>query len=334
MTTLDTHLKNSLEFPYTRTTGPVIGPFLTGLRDGKVLGIRCGDRVLCPPLEYDPDTSAALAVDLVEVGPGGVVTSWTWVAEPTTKHPFDHPFAFAQIRLDGADTTLLHAIDAGAETAMATGMRVRAQYRTGDDARHGAITDVYFVPEADAVEQAIEPGEEPVTLTEHLISLVIEEDMHPHRQRFAQGLLDGKIIGQRSPVTGKVFVPGRGFDNMSRVRMDATCDVELPSVGTVSSFTQITPVQYYGQKETEPYIRCSILLDGADQPLIGIDIRDIAAEDFRVGMRLRCVWKPAGERQVVEIDNRYGGMEEGVYKTWEPTGEPDVPADELKEQSW
>ena len=101
-----------LEYPYTRTTGPVVGAFLTALRDGHIVGNRCGDRVLCPPLEYDPDTGASLDPDFVEVGPGGTVRSWTWIAEPTTKHPFDHPFAFAQIQLDGADTTLIHAIDA------------------------------------------------------------------------------------------------------------------------------------------------------------------------------------------------------------------------------
>ena len=45
-------------------------------------------------------------------------------------------------------------------------------------------------------------------------------------------------------------------------------------------------MQYYGQKETEPYIRCSILLDGTDQPIMGVDVRDIPLEEFRVGMRL------------------------------------------------
>ena len=141
------NVEMTLEYPYTRTTGPVIGPFLTGLRDGRILGNRCGDRVLCPPLEYDPDTSEPLEPEFVEVGPGGTVRSWTWVAHPTPKHPFDHPFAFALIQLDGADTPIAHAVDAGSIEAMSTGMRVAAQYR---DERDGAITDVYFVPEAGA----------------------------------------------------------------------------------------------------------------------------------------------------------------------------------------
>ena len=35
---------NLLEYTYTRTTGPVIGRFMTGLRDHKVIeGIRTGE---------------------------------------------------------------------------------------------------------------------------------------------------------------------------------------------------------------------------------------------------------------------------------------------------
>ena len=109
-----------IEFPYTRTLGPVVRPFLTGLRDGQILGIRSNDgRVLCPPLEWDPETGEALdPTTSSTVGPGGVVETWAWVTEPTAKHPLDHPFAFALIKLDGADTALMHAVDAGSIDAM------------------------------------------------------------------------------------------------------------------------------------------------------------------------------------------------------------------------
>src|SRR5207302_607793 len=68
-----------LEYPggYTRSVGPVIGRFLTGLRDARILGVRRADgRVLVPPAEYDPATSAPIAADgdhWVEVGPRGTV---------------------------------------------------------------------------------------------------------------------------------------------------------------------------------------------------------------------------------------------------------------------
>ena len=317
----------TLEYPYTRTTGPVVGAFLTALRDGRILGSRCGDRVICPPLEFDPDTAEPIAQDLVEVGPGGTVKSWTWIAEPTRKHPFQQPFAFALIVLDGADTALSHAVKARGIDAMSTGMRVRAQWR---EERASAVTDVYFVPEADAVDTYVPPGEGEVELTEHLISLDFKEAIHPFRERFARGLIAGKFIGQKSPVSGKVYIPSKGYDPLARVAMTEADDVELPPVGIVAGYTVITPVQYYGQKETEPYIRASILLDGADQPLGQQDIKNIPHDEFRSGMRLRAVFRPESERKIVEMDNRWGSTG-GVIDHWEPTGEPDAPPEKYLE---
>jgi uncharacterized OB-fold protein len=136
---------NILEYPYTRTVGPVIGRFMTGLRDGRIEGIRATDgRVLVPPAEYDPVTSEPLD-DFVPVGEAGVVTTWAWVNEPRPPHPLDRPFAWALIKLDGADTALLHVVDAGDEARMSTGLRVTARWR---DQRVGEIQDIAcFVPE-------------------------------------------------------------------------------------------------------------------------------------------------------------------------------------------
>ena len=321
---------NTLEYPYTRTTGPFVGPFLTALRDGKLIGNQINGRTFCPPFEYDPDTGAAAPAEFVEVGPGGTVVGWTWIAEPSEKHPFAHPFAFALIRIDGADVPMVHAVDTGTIDTMQTGMRVAAQYR---DERHGAITDVYFVPEAEAQTQEITPGEGTVEITEHLISLKVREPLYPHRQRFVDGLLAGKITGQRSPVSGKVYVPGRGYDNLERVPLTEADEVIVADRGTVVAFTVITPVQYYGQKETEPYIRCSILLDNSDQPIMGVDVRDIPLDDFRVGMRLGAQWKKPKERSITAFDNRGGGWEQ-VIDRWTPTGEPDVDFESFKEHTW
>jgi uncharacterized OB-fold protein len=137
MTTTDSTF--TLEFPYRRSLGPIVGAFLTGLRDGKVLGIRtAAGRVICPPLEYDPDTGAALS-DLVEVGESGTVHDWAWVSEPLRKHPLDRPFAWAMVQLDGADTNILHALDAGSADAVSRGMRVRIRWR---EERTGHIGDI------------------------------------------------------------------------------------------------------------------------------------------------------------------------------------------------
>jgi hypothetical protein len=141
-----------LEYPYSRSVGPVIGAFLTGLRDGRILGVSSRDAqgkatVIVPPTEYDPITGADVG-DMVEVGEGGVVTTWSWAAQARPGQPLDRPFAWALVKLDGADTALLHAVDAGSPDAMASGMRVKARWRPAAE-RRGAMHDIEcFVPEA------------------------------------------------------------------------------------------------------------------------------------------------------------------------------------------
>ena len=119
-----------LEFPYTRTLGPVIGAFAKGLRDQRLLASRTADgKVQMPPLEFDPLTGKAVEADLVEVGPGGVVESWSWVPKPSARHPYDRPFAFALIRVDGTDTSLVHVLTAESPDEISVGMRVRPRWK-------------------------------------------------------------------------------------------------------------------------------------------------------------------------------------------------------------
>ena len=129
----------TIEYPFTRTVGPVQSAFLTGLREGIVLGIRRSDgTVLVPPVEYDPATAEELR-ELVDVSTSGTVTSWAWEPAPDPRQPLDRPFAWALIRLDGADTSMLHVVDAGDIDAIRTGARVQIRWA---EEREGAITDI------------------------------------------------------------------------------------------------------------------------------------------------------------------------------------------------
>lgn len=142
-----------LQFPYRRSTGPILGRFFTEIRDHRrFLGAKtAAGKILCPPVDVDPDSLQDLSVDdLVQVGPAGCVTSWTWLREPwlcesRPGNPLQRPFAWALIRLDGADSALLHAVDAASESVMRTGMRVVPRFR---DERSGDIRDIAcFVPD-------------------------------------------------------------------------------------------------------------------------------------------------------------------------------------------
>ncbi|MAT93060.1 MAG: DNA-binding protein [Halioglobus sp.] len=133
------HQAFELGFTYTRSTGPVVGRFLTELKKRNIVGIKASDgRVIVPPMEYDPDTAEELG-EFVEVGQQGEIVSFAWVREPRAAHPFDRPFAWAMIKLDGADVPMVHCVAAEAESDVATGARVQAVWA---DEPRGFITDI------------------------------------------------------------------------------------------------------------------------------------------------------------------------------------------------
>ena len=118
------HQEFELGFTYTRSTGPIVGRFLTELKKRNIVGIKASDgRVVVPPMEYDPDTAEALS-EFVDVGQEGEIVSFAWVKEPREAHPFDKPFAWAMIKLDGADVPMVHWVKADSEDAVSTGARV------------------------------------------------------------------------------------------------------------------------------------------------------------------------------------------------------------------
>lgn len=130
---------HAIEYTYTRSTGPAIGAFLTGLRDGKIVGVRGTDgRVHVPAIEYDPVTSEDLT-EYVEVADTGTVSTWSWNDQPLEGQPLQHAFAWALVVLDGADTGMLAAVDCGDASKIATGAKVKARWATE---RVGSIRDL------------------------------------------------------------------------------------------------------------------------------------------------------------------------------------------------
>jgi uncharacterized OB-fold protein len=305
-------------FDYTRSLGPVLSQFMTGLAGQRILGSRsAGGRVHVPPAEYDPVTFAP-PTGLVEVGPDGTVLTWSWQPEPREGQPLGRPFAWALIQLDGADTGLLHAVDTGAADGMHTGMRVRPRWAAE---RHGHIRDIEcFEPATgEAGERGAVAGTQPVpgqnteavTMITTPIRLRIEHSASAEESRYLRALARGKLTGQRCPACGKVYVPPRGACPTDGV--PTTTEVELPDVGTVTTFCVVN-VPFQGQRVPSPYVAASVLLDGADIAFQHL-ILGCEPSDVRMGMRVRAVWKPREE---------WGTTAENVSH-FEPTGEPDAP---------
>jgi len=315
----------TVAFDYTRSTGPVIGRFFSGLRDGVVVGGRTSEgTVVVPPLEFDPVTHEP-TTDFVEVSPVGTVTSWTWVPEPVKAQPFDRPFAFALVTLDGADAPLLHALDVASPADVSTGMRVRVRWAPE---RTGAITDIAcFEPLApgeaepdggfEARELAPQPTSDAVTGVITPVSLDYDYAASPEESLFYRGLNEGRIMGQRCPTCRKVYIPPR-----SACPADGTPtaeEIELSQTGTVTTFC-IVNVPFLGQKITPPYVSAYVLLDGADIAVLHL-ILGVPADEVRMGMRVKAVWKPKDE-WTFSLEN---------IDHFAPTGEPDAEFDTYKQ---
>ena len=302
----------TVAFDYTRSTGPVLGRFLTGLRDARVVGGRTSAGVVVPPPEYDPVTHDPVT-EFVEVAPTGTVTSWTWVPEPVAGQPLQHPFAFVLVRFDGADAPFLHALDVASPDQVSTGMRV--QVRWVED-RVGAVTDIAcFEPAtsdtADATPPAPAAAEmDPVTGVITPVALDYVYAASPEESAFYRGLAEGRIVAQRCPTCSKVYVPPRPACPADGT--PTTDEVELAHTGTVTTYCVVN-VPFLGQRITPPYVSAYVLLDGADIAFLHL-ILDIPAEEVRMGMRVKAVWKPREE---------WGTTIENISH-FAPTGEPDA----------
>jgi uncharacterized OB-fold protein len=301
----------TLSFDYTRSVGPTLGAFFTALRNRRITGVRGSDgRVHVPVIEYDPVSYEPLT-EIVPVSSVGTVLSWTWQPQPLDGQPLDRPFAWALIKLDGADTALMHAVDGEVKT----GDRVHAHWVAEPV---GAITDIaYFLPGEDS-EPVSETADDrdPVTMLISPSSLAVQHTASRPESIFLRALKEGTLLGARSGDNGKVYFPPREADPATGKELDQF--VELPDTGTVTTFAIIN-IPFAGQKIKPPYVAAYILLDGADIPFLHL-VTEIDAADVRMGMRVQAVWKP--------LEDRDFGIDTIDY--FRPTGEPDAEYDTYK----
>ncbi len=268
-----------------------------------------------PPVEYDPVTAEEIR-DLVEVAPTGTVTTWAWNHAPRRGQPLGTPFAWILVRLDGADTALLHALDAPGPDAVHTGMRVRVRWAPE---RSGAITDIAcFEPDdshdsAEGGQPSAHDGQFEDMVTGIVAPARLDYTYSPGRAATAyiNALADRRIVGERCPSCRKVYVPPRGACPTCGV---ATSEqVEVGPGGTVTTYC-IVNIKARNLDIEVPYVYGHIALDGADLALHG-RIGGIPYDQVRMGLRVEPVWTEGG---------RYPDH-------YRPTGEPDADYETYKE---
>jgi len=316
-----------LEYPggYTRSVGPVIGRYLTGLRNGRIEAVKLADgRVLVPPTEYDPTTSEPVAADgphWIEVGPRGTVQTYTWVAEPRPgKHFLQKPFAFALIRPDGADTAILHMVDVSGPDALRVGLRVAPRWKAE---RTGHVSDIEaWVPLGDGEEPEPPtlhvPAEDEQPVTGIVSPTRLEYTLHAGAStaRYLEGLGQGKIIGGKAPSSNDVYAASRGTDPITGELTSE--EVEVQDRGVITTFCVVNIPGLSELAPEIPYVSAQILLDGANNMMFGL-IRGVEVDDVHMGMRVKAKWVDEPKPDHTSI------------MWWEPTGEPDEDYDRYKD---
>lgn len=142
-------LEGNITIPYKWTTGPVIGRFLAELKRGRIVGGKCQHcgRVYVPPPDVCGPCFRTIS-DFVELSGRGAVIATSTVYRAMPWSPSETPYSLAIIRLDGADTNLVHLISPG----LKPGDRVRARFRKE---RSGSMLDIErFVSESEKEEAA------------------------------------------------------------------------------------------------------------------------------------------------------------------------------------
>ena len=138
--------ESRIKVPYAWQAGETASRFLLSLKnEKKLVGKKCAKctKVLVPPRKTCPYCFVETG-EWVDVADEGVVETYTVVRRDTGIMPVKPPFVYGVIKLDGADTGLVHIVGEVKPEEVKEGMRVKAVFA---EERTGKILDVeYFKP--------------------------------------------------------------------------------------------------------------------------------------------------------------------------------------------
>lgn len=135
-----------ISIPFSYAAGETGSRFLTELRDHqRIMAVRCPgcDRVRVPPQRVCIHCFVE-SDEWVELSNEGLLLAHTWVRKPKSHHPPIDPLIYGVIRLEGADSNLIHLVRFPNPDDLLDGIKVRAVF---SETRTGGIFDIkYFRP--------------------------------------------------------------------------------------------------------------------------------------------------------------------------------------------
>lgn len=139
---------SKINVPYSWWAGETATKFFVALRDGKkITATRCAtcNKNFIPPRKVCP-VCFTENTEWVDVADEGTVLSFAVARRPFDSIPSDKklPVIWGLVKIDGADTALLHYLDEVSPEAVKIGMRVKAVFA---EKRTGTIRDIsHFKP--------------------------------------------------------------------------------------------------------------------------------------------------------------------------------------------
>lgn len=132
-------LHQKINLPYRYTAGEFHKAFLHGLAEQRIVGSRCADctTLAVPARPFCPNCSAR-NTDIVDMASEAELVSWTTVTR------LGIPRTFGLVRVAGADTVMLHFVEAGGRS-LVEGLRLVPRWASDAVADITAIEA--FVPE-------------------------------------------------------------------------------------------------------------------------------------------------------------------------------------------
>jgi uncharacterized OB-fold protein len=128
------------------TVGNTGHEFLSQIRDNKtIMGIKCAGckTVYVPPRSHCP-TCFAKMTEWVKLSGKGTLETYTNVRYIEQYMPKEAPYAYGVIKLDGADTGIVHLIGGIDLNKIKVGMKMEPVFK---EQREGSILDIeYFKP--------------------------------------------------------------------------------------------------------------------------------------------------------------------------------------------
>ena len=134
---LKAYYKMEAEFDYSY--GRISQFFKELMENEKIMGTKCPKCgvVFCPPTSDCP--KCWVTTDWVEIGQKGILLHYTIIGLPPLWVKRRVPFTLGLIKLDGADTGLMHFVNETDKAKLRNGLRVKAVFA---QERKGYITDI------------------------------------------------------------------------------------------------------------------------------------------------------------------------------------------------